>query len=108
TSEDIAKFGQAFLDEKVEIEKDILNQFLTAQLVNGNSTYYGLGWQVSEDAKGRKFFGHVGSGVGGYSNFFVYPKEQLVFSILINSTDPKVQEDLDVVIDSFFDELDYN
>jgi len=108
TSEDIAKFGQAFLDQKVGVNEAILNQFLTAQLVNGNSTYYGLGWQVSEDAKGRKFFGHVGSGVGGYSNFFVYPKEQLVFSILINSTDPKVQEDLDVVIDSFFDELDSN
>lgn len=108
TSEDIAKFGQAFLDQKVGVKGAVLNQFLTAQLVNGNSTYYGLGWQVSEDAKGRKFFGHVGSGVGGYSNFFVYPKEQLVFSILINSTDPKVQEDLDVVIDSFFDELDSN
>lgn len=106
TSEDVAKFGQAFLDRKVDLDDAILNQFLTAQQVNGNSTYYGLGWQVSEDAKGRKFFGHVGNGVGGYSNFFVYPKEQLVFSILVNSTDPKIQEDLDVVIDSFFDEVD--
>lgn len=106
TSKDVAKFGQAFLDRKVDIADAVLNQFLTAQHLDGNSTYYGLGWQVSEDAKGRKFFGHVGSGVGGYSNFFVYPKEQLVFSILINSTDPKIQEDLDVVIDSFFDEVD--
>jgi len=100
TSEDIAKFGQAFLDKKVNVEETILNQFLTAQQVNGKSTYYGLGWQVSEDAKGRKFFGHVGNGVGGYANFFVYPKEQFVFSILINCTDPKIQEDLDAVIDS--------
>ncbi|MDO6472909.1 serine hydrolase [Maribacter sp. 1_MG-2023] len=100
TSEDIAKFGQAFLDKKVNVKEAILNQFLTAQQVDGNSTYYGLGWQVSEDAKGRKFFGHVGNGVGGYANFFVYPKEQLVFSIFINCTDPKIQEDLDAVIDS--------
>ena len=77
-------------------------QFLTAQQVDGNSTYYGLGWQVSEDAKGRKFFGHVGNGVGGYANFFVYPKEQLVFSIMINCTDPKIQEELDAIIDCFF------
>tara|TARA_R110002051_G_scaffold3131_3_gene16817 strand:+ start:7301 stop:8434 length:1134 start_codon:yes stop_codon:yes gene_type:complete len=104
TSGDIAKFGQAFLDEKVEIEEAILNQFLTAQQIDGKSTYYGLGWQVSEDAKGRKFFGHVGNGVGGYSNFFVYPKEQLVFSILINCTDPKIQEELDEIIDCFFKE----
>ncbi|WP_405413215.1 serine hydrolase domain-containing protein [Maribacter sp. Asnod1-A12] len=104
TSEDIAKFGQAFLDTKVNIEEGVLNQFLTAQQVDGNSTYYGLGWQVSEDAKGRKFFGHVGNGVGGYANFFVYPKEQLVFSILINCTDPKIQEELDAVIDSILKE----
>eukprot|EP01093_Parvamoeba_rugata_P018487 TRINITY_DN7907_c0_g1_i2.p1 TRINITY_DN7907_c0_g1~~TRINITY_DN7907_c0_g1_i2.p1 ORF type:complete len:380 (-),score=98.03 TRINITY_DN7907_c0_g1_i2:167-1306(-) len=106
TSEDIAKFGQAFLDKKVEISEEILNQFLTAQEVEGNSTYYGLGWQVSEDAKGKKFFGHVGNGVGGYSNFFVYPKEQLVFSILINCTDPKIQQELDAIIDCFFDEFE--
>ncbi|WP_299325291.1 serine hydrolase [uncultured Maribacter sp.] len=102
TSENIAKFGQAFLDKKVKVKEAILDQFLTAQQVDGNSTYYGLGWQVSEDAKGRKFFGHVGNGVGGYANFFVYPKEQLVFSILINCTDPKIQEDLDAIIDCFF------
>ncbi|WP_424002207.1 serine hydrolase domain-containing protein [Maribacter sp. IgM3_T14_3] len=106
TSEDIAKFGQAFLDKKVEIKEGVLNQFLTAQQVQGNSTYYGLGWQVSEDAKGRKFFGHVGNGVGGYSNFFVYPNEQLVFSILVNCTDPKIQGELDALINSFFDEVD--
>ena len=104
TSDDIAKFGQAFLDRKVEISEEILNQFLTAQEVEGNSTYYGFGWQVSEDAKGRKFFGHVGNGVGGYSNFFVYPKEQLVFSILINCTDPKVQKSLDAIVDCFLNE----
>ncbi|MDF4204713.1 serine hydrolase [Maribacter sp. SA7] len=106
TSEDIVNFGQAFLDKTVQIDDGILNQFLTAQHINDNSTYYGLGWQVSEDAKGRKFYGHVGSGVGGYSNFFVYPEEQLVFSILINSTDSKIQRELDVVINSFFDEVD--
>ncbi|MGO4920595.1 serine hydrolase domain-containing protein [Maribacter spongiicola] len=106
SSEDIAKFGQAFLDKKVEISEEILNQFLTSQQVEGNSTYYGLGWQVSEDAKGRKFFGHVGNGVGGYANFFVYPEEQLVFSILINCTDPKIQQELDAVINCFFDEID--
>ncbi len=104
TSEDIAKFGQAFLDNKVEVKEAILNQFLTAQQVDGNSIYYGLGWQVSEDAKGRKFFGHVGNGVGGYANFFVYPNEQVVFSILINCTDPKIQEELDAIIDCFLKE----
>ena len=98
TSEDIAKFGQAYLDKKV-LTEEMRSEFLTSQIVNGKPTYYGLGWQVSEDQKGRKFCGHVGNGVGGYSNFFVYPEEKMVFAILINCTDPKVQETLDEVVD---------
>jgi CubicO group peptidase (beta-lactamase class C family) len=101
TSEDIAKFGQAYLNQKL-LDQDIRSQFLSSQKINGKSTYYGLGWQVSEDAKGRKFYGHIGNGVGGYSNFFVYPEEQMVFSILINCTDPKIQEELDVIINELF------
>ncbi len=98
TSEDIARFGQAYLNGEV-LNESALAPFLTAETVQGKSTYYGLGWQVSEDAKGRKYYGHVGNGVGGYSNFFVYPKEQLVFSILMNCTDPKIQDVLDTVVE---------
>ncbi len=98
TSADIAKFGQAYLDGTI-LSEEIRSQFLTSQTVNGNPTYYGLGWQVSEDAKGRPFYGHVGNGVGGYSNFFVYPEERMVFALLINCTDPKVQEELNEVVD---------
>ena len=102
TSGDIAKLGQAHLDN-ILLKKEVRDQFLTTQKVNGKPTHYGLGWQVSKDAKGRKFYGHVGNGVGGYSNFFIYPEERLVISMLINCTDPKVQEELDAVINCFFD-----
>lgn len=99
TATDIAKFGQAYLDNRI-LDSEILKSFLTAGDVNGTSTFYGLGWQVSTDAKDRPYFGHIGNGVGGYSNFYVYPKEKMVFSILINCTDPKVQEHLDLVVDT--------
>lgn len=98
TSEDIANFGQAYLEDKVLDEK-MRSEFLTSTVVNGNPTYYGLGWQVSEDKKGRFFYGHVGNGVGGYSNFFVYPNEQMVFAILVNCTNPGVQDELDEIVD---------
>lgn len=98
TSMDIAKLGQAYLEGKL-LTDAVRDEFLSSQEINGQPTHYGLGWQVSEDAKGRQFYGHIGNGVGGYSNFFVYPQEQLVFSILINCTDPKVQEVLDKVVD---------
>lgn len=100
TSEDIAKFGQAHLKKEV-LDDDVISQFITSIKIKGKVTYYGLGWQVSEDKAGRPYFGHIGNGVGGYSNLFVYPEKQLVFSILINCTNPGVQEELDTVVDIF-------
>lgn len=104
TSTDIAKLGQAYLEGRL-LNDELRTEFLTSQKINGQPTHYGLGWQVSEDSKGRKFYGHIGNGIGGYSNFFVYPEEQLVFSILINCTDPKVQEVLDAVVDELASSL---
>lgn len=97
TSADIAKFGQAYLEGAI-LPEEIRSQFFTSETVKDKLTYYGLGWQVSEDAKGRPFYGHIGNRLGGYSNFFVYPKERMVFAILVNCTDPKVQGELDEVV----------
>tara|TARA_R110001583_G_scaffold35695_6_gene118473 strand:- start:629 stop:1726 length:1098 start_codon:yes stop_codon:yes gene_type:complete len=100
TSEDIANFGQAYL--KADILKDkVISEFLTAEKIGGKSTYYGLGWQVSLDASGRSYFGHVGNGIGGYSNLFIYPKEEMVFSILTNCTNPRIQDVLDAAVNIF-------
>jgi CubicO group peptidase (beta-lactamase class C family) len=98
TSDDIANFGRAYLDRKV-LNDELGAQFLTSQTIIGNPTYYGLGWQVSNDSKGRPFYGHIGNAVGAYSNLFIYPEEEMVFSILVNCTDPKVQNELDEVVD---------
>ena len=97
TSEDIARLGQAILDKKL-LRLETYKQLLSAQLINQKSTYYGLGFQVSEDNLGRNFVGHVGSSVGAYSNLFVYPKEEMVVSVLINCTDSAFQDNLDKVI----------
>lgn len=97
TSEDIARLGSAYLSRKMGSDR-ISQQFRKSVKIKGELTYYGLGWQVSEDNAGRSYYGHVGNGVGGYANFYVYPKEDMVFSILINCTDPKVQPILDEAI----------
>lgn len=102
TSGDIVKLGQGILEGKL-LKKATYDELLTSQNVAGQPTYYGLGFQVSHDAMGRNFVGHVGNSVGAYTNFFVYPKEEKVVSILINCTDPKVQKELDVAIDSILD-----
>jgi len=104
TTEDIAKLGQAYLENQI-LNKKILKPFLTSETIKGEKIYYGLGWQVSEDKQGRTYFGHIGNGVGGYSNFFVYPEQQLVVAMLINCTNPNVQEDLDQVVDLLISEV---
>ena len=98
TSSDIAKLGQAYL-EKIIVKDSVIDQFLTSEIINKKPTYYGLGWQVSEDMQGRPYYGHVGNGIGGYSNFFVYPNEKMVFAILINCTSPDVQQELNKIVD---------
>lgn len=101
TVADIAKLGIAYLNETFN-HKIFKNQFLKMGTVKGKSTYYGLGWQVSMDKYGRNYYGHIGNGVGGYSNFFVYPYEKMVFTILTNCTNPKIQSELDEIVNSFF------
>ena len=100
TSEDVDKLGQELLHQKL-LKKATYQELLNAHIVNNTSTYYGLGFQVSEDKHSRSFVGHVGSSVGAYSNLFVYPEKEMVIAILVNCTDPKVQENLDTIVGSF-------
>ncbi|MCM4151814.1 D-alanyl-D-alanine carboxypeptidase [Arenibacter sp. N53] len=97
TSSDIALFGQLYLDSMFR-ENKTQSQFLTSGIINGTPTYYGLGWQVTQDKWGRTYYGHVGNGVGGYAVFYIYPEQDMVFSILINCTNPGVLDTLEEVI----------
>ena len=97
TSKDIAHFGQSYLNHEI-LEPEIISQFLRSESINDKKTYYGLGWQVSEDKTGRPFYGHIGNGVGGYSNLFIYPEQKMVFAIITNCTNPKIQGELDEIV----------
>lgn len=97
TSADIAKLGQGVLEQKL-LQPETYDELLRTQMIKGKPTYYGLGFQVSQDSQGHHFVGHVGNSVGAYTNFFVYSDSQLVISILINCTEPKVQTSLDMAI----------
>ncbi|WP_370588482.1 serine hydrolase domain-containing protein [Robiginitalea sp. SC105] len=99
TVDDICRLGQAYLDRKA-VDPVVAREFLTSREISGEPTWYGLGWQVSRDAGGREYYGHVGNAVGGYSNFFVYPERELVVAILINCTDPGLQPMLDTAVEA--------
>ncbi|NRB61361.1 MAG: beta-lactamase family protein [Winogradskyella sp.] len=103
TSEDIANFGKALLNYR-KIDATIFNEFITSQTLNDNSkTYYGIGFQTSFDHKNRPYFGHFGSGLGGYGLFYVYPRQKTVIVILMNCSDPKQQKRFNKIIDAVVD-----
>jgi CubicO group peptidase (beta-lactamase class C family) len=99
TVSDICRLGTAYLNGAIA-SPDSLSPFLTSCQVEGQPTHYGLGWQVSRDSGGRPFYGHVGNTVGAYSNFFVYPSQELVIAMLVNCSVPGVQPVLDQVVDA--------
>jgi len=93
TTEDVIKLGQAYLNKEI-LNDEVINPFITSEMIDGVSNYYGLGWQVSTDKKGNSY----------YSNFYIYPKKQLIISILVNCTNPNIQDKLDEVIAIFTSE----
>ncbi len=107
TVSDVCRLGLGCLDGRA-IPKVLESDFLTTMEVDGTSTFYGLGWEVSSDAKGRNFYGHTGNAIGAYSNFKVFPKEQLVLGILINASVPEVQPILDAVIEALHQSIPPN
>lgn len=96
TANELARFGQACLDYRI-LDRSIMAEIWKPQLIDQTNTYYGLGWEVSEDDLGRPYFGHRGNSVGAYTNFYLYPGQDVVFVALINCTDPGVQPVLDQV-----------
>ncbi len=97
TVKDMIKLGQAVLNQNFYPET--MSMFLQSQKADGKNTYYSLGWEVSEDAKGRPFYGHIGNQVGGYSYFRIFPETGLIIAALVNCSDPKIQDRLDEMVE---------
>ncbi len=110
SSKDINAFGNALLN-KVLIDPNQLKPFVTAQNIQNYplaSTYYGIGFQVSYDSSGRPYFGHIGNGLGGYAIFYVYPKTNVVITILANCSNPHSDKMFNKLIDAIFKTLQNN
>lgn len=107
TVSDICRFGEACVQGEL-LPQALYSEFLTPQQVGGSSTYYGLGWEVSQDARGRPFYGHTGNAIGAYTNFKVFPDQELVVAILINASTAGVQPILDSVVEALHQSLPAN
>ncbi|MDC8102661.1 serine hydrolase domain-containing protein [Chryseobacterium rhizosphaerae] len=85
TSEDLITLGNSYLYSNRILNRETLKQLIKSQhLKNGDKTNYGVGFFSSTDYYGNYYYGHEGRYVGGLSLLYIYPKEELVVSCLIN------------------------
>ncbi|MVM31785.1 serine hydrolase [Spirosoma sp. HMF4905] len=84
TPSDLVVFGSSLLAGK-GLKKETVTLLFTPQLLeNGKNTYYGFGWRVGTDSKGRKIIHHGGTIDGGRTFLMLYPDDNLVVAIAAN------------------------
>jgi CubicO group peptidase (beta-lactamase class C family) len=89
TPSDLVRFGFGMLDAKVLQRKTIDLLWTPLHLESGESTGYGLGWNVGT-MDGHRVIGHSGGSVGGTTQFLIFPDERLVVAITTNLSDARV------------------
>lgn len=84
TSEDLLLFGNQFIKPTL-VSQNTLTEFTTPQLLtNGKNTKYGVGIVISKTKNNMLRLAHSGGGVGATAYLIIYPKEEIVVSILSN------------------------
>jgi CubicO group peptidase (beta-lactamase class C family) len=87
TSEDLVRFGRALLGGKLLRPETVQLLWTNQTLANGEKSGYGMGWSIHHDPAGRRVVSHTGGGMGATSHLIIYPDQQLVVALLVNSDD---------------------
>ncbi|MEP3837020.1 MAG: serine hydrolase domain-containing protein [Algibacter sp.] len=92
TSEDLIKFGEEIISPKT-ISKEALSEMTTSQkLKSGKLTGYGIGFSSDYTTNNTPKYYHTGGGVGASTVLLIYPKEQIVISVLTNKSGVKMDD----------------
>jgi CubicO group peptidase (beta-lactamase class C family) len=84
TAEDLARFHIA-LDEGTLLKPGTLQEmYAPYRLADGRTTDYGLGWNVSQDDRGRTWIAHSGGATGGTTYLLRDPTRKVAVAILCN------------------------
>lgn len=74
-------------------------------LFSGSKTGYGLGIISTKDMYGNSFLGHNGLENGSRAILRVYPKYNLVISILINNQEPPLEDLITEIAYTYIEDL---
>jgi CubicO group peptidase (beta-lactamase class C family) len=88
TTEDLARFGNAMLTGQLLKKATVDTLWKVQRLNDGRPTVYGIGWFNRPDPSGRPTVGHAGGSIGGTAQLLIWPEEQLVVAMLVNSDRP--------------------
>jgi len=92
TAEDLIYFGNEIISPKI-LSKKSLSELLKEQFtIDGKSTNYGVGFNVTQSINKTPKYGHSGGGIGASTYLLIFPKEQVVISILVNVSRVSVRE----------------
>jgi len=86
TLKDFIAWDKSLYANSVVTGETLAEIYEGAQLNNGESTHYGLGWDVGA-FHGHRKIGHGGSWVGFRTNIARYPEENLTIVVLTNRAD---------------------
>jgi CubicO group peptidase (beta-lactamase class C family) len=84
TAEDLARFGMALLRGDIVRRESAAVLFSPQRTSTGETTGYGMGWQIGVDAGGRRRLVQSGRTPGGRSVLVVVPEARLAVAVLAN------------------------
>lgn len=85
TTEDLAEFADALARGRLLQPKTVELLWTSQRTRNGRATGYGIGWFTDTDAAGRRRVFHSGGSVGGTAYLLIYPNDDLIVAVLVNS-----------------------
>ncbi|SFD21160.1 serine hydrolase domain-containing protein [Algibacter pectinivorans] len=92
TSEDLIKFGEEIISPKTVSAAALLEMTTSQKLKSGKITGYGIGFSSAYTIKNTPKYYHTGGGVGASTVLLIYPKENIVISVLTNKTGVKMDD----------------
>ena len=94
TSEDLITLGNAYLYTGKLLSKESLSNLIKTRNTDKD---YGLGFINKKDFYGNWFYGHNGSYPGALSYLRIYPKNELVVSVLMNYRTEEILSKFDIL-----------
>ena len=91
TTDDLVKFGNSMMNASLLKASTIRMMFTPQKLKNGTETQYGIGWFIRRDNKQRLVVSHTGGSIGGTAHLLLYPEQDVVVALLVNSDSRFIQ-----------------